>query len=223
MYSPVYKDDNGERVLQIGFKKFTVDESCSKYEVDVWIATSIGQVLEPQEVDDKSRNVGENIQRLTKLFQAGDISAEEFSLLIGQATGESERQSENDARKFEELEERADLAEYQSLWLAIFSSNMPLSLDQNPLHTRVLSLKREFEALPRHLDALTNLTADTHGLNFLARGQIANEIARSIKKGKPLPELTTQSISRLKAEMNSQLNPLRQFAKRQGWREVPFL
>lgn len=122
MYRPVYKEDNGERVIQIGFKKFTVDESCSRYEVDVWMATSIGQVLEPQEVDDKPRNVGEDIQRLTKLLQAGDISAEEFSLLIGQATGESGRQSENDAKKFKELEERADLAEYQGLWLAIFKT-----------------------------------------------------------------------------------------------------
>jgi uncharacterized protein involved in exopolysaccharide biosynthesis len=105
--------------------------------------------------------------------------------------------------------------------MSVFKNNMPLSLDENALRSRILQLKRELQDLPRDWMALSNLVAEQNNLNFLAKGQIANEISRAIKKNKPLPPIATQSISRLRSEMNALASPLFNFAKRIGWRDMP--
>jgi len=98
---------------------------------------------------------------------------------------------------------------------------MPLSLDENALRSRIIQLKRELQELPRDWFALTNLVGEQNNLNLLAKGQIANDISRAIKRNQPLPPLASQSISRLRSEMNALSSPLFSFAKRMGWRDMP--
>lgn len=221
--SPHFEQQIDGASIRIGFKRFLINESHSKDAIDEWFANvhPAPPVAQPQR---DSATVAADISRLTAMFEAGNLTAEEFSLLVAKAAQPSGTETQKDIaqdRELHDLHARADLAEFQSLWLAVFKNNMPTALDQNALYNRLLGLRNELDRLPRELIALTNLVAEQNNLNFLAKGQIANEIARAIKKNKPLPPLATQSISRLRGEMNSLTVPIRQFAKRMGWRDMP--
>ena len=209
--------------IRIGSKRFIVDSSIQRVAVDEWmenIATREATVT-TRSTDD----VAADVSRLTAMFQSGQLTADEFALLVAKASGSTTKPSQEQSEdKLRELDSRADLAEYQRLWLSALPSHpMPMTLDPAPLIHIVHERRREMQRLPSDWVSLSNLVDGYHSLNLLAKGQIANEIARAIKKGKPLPPIATSSIQRLRSEMNALLQPFRQFGKRMNWPDIPMV
>jgi hypothetical protein len=220
--TPRFEKQIDGQSIRIGFKRYLVDASHSEGAINNWFNNIIAAPAE--EVHRDANVIASDVSRLNAMFQAGTLTAEEFALLVGKAAQVNNNEPQSNAvqeQRLQELDKRADLAEYQRLWMSVFKNNMPLSLDENALRSRILQLKRELQDLPRDWMALSNLVAEQNNLNFLAKGQIANEISRAIKKNKPLPPIATQSISRLRSEMNALASPLFNFAKRIGWRDMP--
>jgi|LauGreSBDMM110SN_4_FD.fasta_scaffold08549_1 hypothetical protein len=220
--APRFEKQNDGRSIRIGFKRYIIDETHSEDAVNQWFNNIIEAPAE--EVNRSASVIASDISRLNALFEAGTLTAEEFALLVGKATQANNNESQSNSvqeQRLQELDKRADLAEYQRLWMSVFKNNMPLSLDENALRSRIIQLKRELQELPRDWFALTNLVGEQNNLNLLAKGQIANDISRAIKRNQPLPPLASQSISRLRSEMNALSSPLFSFAKRMGWRDMP--
>ena len=220
--APRFERQSDGRSIRIGFKRFLVDASHSEDAVNHWFSNI--NAMPVIEVRRNADVIASDISRLNAMFEAGTLTAEEFALLVGKAAQVKNNEPQSNSvqeQRLEELDKRADLAEYQRLWMSVFKNNMPLSLDENVLRSRIIQLRRELEELPRDWMALTNLVAEQNNLNFLAKGQIANDIARAIKKNKSLPPIATQSINRLRSEMNALASPLFSFAKRIGWRDMP--
>lgn len=209
--------------IRIGFKRFIVDPSVQRSTVDEWIENIA--IHEATVTSRTTDDVAADVSRLTAMFQNGQLTADEFALLVAKASGSSVNQSQTQSEeRLRELDSRADLAEYQRLWLAVFPSHpMPMSLDPAPLIHVVHERRREMQRLPSDWFALSNLVGEYHNLNLLAKGQIANEISRAIKKGKPLPPIATSSIQRLRSEMNAVLQPFREFGKKMNWPDIPMV
>lgn len=208
--------------IRIGFKRYIISPSHSPQSIDHWMANVYESKVEDTAHD--LEKTAADISRLNAMFESGNLTAEEFVTLVTKATrpitNDSPHNNVQD-QKIDELDKRADLAEFQRLWLSVFKNHVPDTLDSNALYVRLSQIRREIDDLPRDWVALSNLVVETNKLSFLEKGQISNEIARAIKKNKPLPPLATQAISQMKAEMNSLTSPIRNFAKRMGWREMP--
>lgn len=217
----VEKHSDGNSI-RIGFKRFVISSSHSPQSIDNWMANVFESKVEV--VTQNVEKTAADISRLNSMFESGNLTAEEFVMLVTKATHSVTNDSPHNNvqdQKIDELDKRADLAEFQRLWLSVFKNNVPDTLDSNALYVRLSQIKRELDDLPRDWVALSNLVKETYKLSFLELGQISNEITRAIKKNKPLPPLATQAINQMRAEMNSLTLPIRNFAKRMGWREMP--
>lgn len=208
--------------IRIGFKRFIISDSHSLDSINHWMANVSESNTEM--LAHGAEKTAADISRLSTMFEEGNLTAEEFVMLVTNATQSvvqdaSHQNLQN--RKLEELDKRADLAEFQSLWLSTFKNSVPNTLDQNALYSRLSQIKRELNDLPRNWVALSDLVAKTNKLSFLETGRIANEITRAIKKNKALPPIAIQAINQMGVEMNSLTLPIRNFAKRMGWREMP--
>lgn len=209
--------------IRFTFGRFLLDPGHTQDEVIAWLS-AVERRIDTQDARD-IESVIARVVRLADLLTQEQISRDEFAeftraSLLGLFDAEPVKNAtENEDR--EEINARLDLAEYQRIWLAVFNDNMPDQLDPRPLIERMNRLRWEIDGLPRDAAALTTLTARMHNLNFLAMGQVGNEIARAIRKQKPLPPLAESAIRQLRAQMNTEMAPMTKFAQKMGWKDLP--
>jgi|LauGreDrversion4_2_1035121.scaffolds.fasta_scaffold518567_2 hypothetical protein len=209
--------------IRIGFKRYVISTSHTQSDVDNWLS-SVDEILVPETQTEDTQATAEGIVRLCKMFESGDLTADELVLLISKKIGTSPSEVQRDfahEQLISRLDEQSDLIEFQRLWTQAFKNNVPASLDQHALYTRLLELKGDVARLSQDWIALTNLAAEQFNLGFLAKGELSNEITRAMKRNRPLPPMATQAISNVVQELNSLTSPIRQFAKRMGWRDMP--